>query len=332
MRPFLFFLVLLTCITATQAQSNRLTAYGFQHLKTIYKGDTVDILIKSKKGEEQNPKPLFLFCQGSLPKPLFIYSKEGPYGVFPFNTDSLVADYHLAIISKPFIPVEAEAGTLGEEFTYKDSTGTFPKNYSLRNQLDYYVDRNIQVIKYLQQQPWISSERLVIAGHSEGSTVVAKLAITFPKVTHVIYAAGNPLGRITSIITTSRQKESDSIQTAENDLECWKEIVDNPSATYPPQGDSYKTMYDFSQPPIQYLQQIKVPVLITYGTKDAGTAPFNDYLRIEMIRQHKTNFTFKAYINAEHNFFKVKPGGIVDYNDFGWNKVATGWLQWLRQH
>jgi pimeloyl-ACP methyl ester carboxylesterase len=159
---------------------------------------------------------------------------------------------------------------------------------------------------------------------------VAKLAIAFPQVTHVIYAAGNPLGRITSIITTSRQKETDSIQTAENDLECWKEIVDNPSGTYPSQGDSYKTTYDFSLPPIQYLQQIQVPVLVTYGTKDAGTAPFNDYLRIEMIRQHKTNFTFKAYINAEHNFFKVKPGGIVDYNDFGWNKVATGWLQWLR--
>lgn len=46
--------------------------FGFRHFQTIYKGDTVDILIKSKKGEELKKKPLLLFCQGSLPIPLII--------------------------------------------------------------------------------------------------------------------------------------------------------------------------------------------------------------------------------------------------------------------
>lgn len=63
--------------------------FGFRHLQTLYKGDTVDILIKSKKGEEQKPKPLFLFFQGSLPQPLIKYDEKGLFGVFTFNTDSL---------------------------------------------------------------------------------------------------------------------------------------------------------------------------------------------------------------------------------------------------
>ena len=74
-------------------QNNQLENFGFRHLQLIYKGDTVDVLIKSKKGEEFKRKPLFLFCQGSLPILLIIKydenGKQGIYHVFVFNPDSL---------------------------------------------------------------------------------------------------------------------------------------------------------------------------------------------------------------------------------------------------
>ena len=74
-------------------------------MRMQYHGDTVDILIKSKKGEINILKPVFLFCQGSLPIPLIIkYDSSGKqkiYNIFPFNPDSLSKEYHLAIISKP---------------------------------------------------------------------------------------------------------------------------------------------------------------------------------------------------------------------------------------
>ena len=57
--------------------------FGFRHLQTTYKNDTVDILIKSLKGEEQIKKPLLLFCQGSLPIPLIIkYDENGKKGIY----------------------------------------------------------------------------------------------------------------------------------------------------------------------------------------------------------------------------------------------------------
>lgn len=331
MKPY-FLLLLSFCSLHALGQRKSVADYGFTHLQTVYKGDTVHLLIKSKKGEEQKPKPLFFFCQGSLPVPLIIDSKEGVYSTFPFKPDSLAVYYHLAIVSKPYIPLIADVSVLGSDFAFNDSTGDFPKAYSSRNHLDYYVNRNIAVIKFLQKQPWITRSQLVVAGHSEGSTIVAKLAASFPRITHLIYSGGNPFGRITTIITRDRQHETDSNRQAEQDIKKWEEIVANPSANYPPQGDTYKNMYDFSLPPLQHLQKMKIPVLVCYGTKDAGAAPFNDYLRLEMIRQHKNNFTFKAYIGTEHNYFGVNSDGTINYDAFNWNKVGLDWLHWLQGH
>jgi len=313
-------------------QNERPEDYGFRHLQTIYKDDTVDILIKSKKGEEQKKKPLFLFCQGSLPIPLIIkYNDDGKKGIYPlfvFNPDSLSNEYHLVIINKPFVPLLADQKSLNTDLTYSDSTGKFPKNYIERNLLDYYVDRNIVVIKFLQSQSWISSDKLVVAGHSEGSTIAAKLAFSFPKVTQLIYSGGNPCGRILTMIEQQRAHESDTAKYGEMVFSNWKNIIDNPDNMDALHGDAYKATYQFSIPPMNYLEKLKIPVLITYGTKDFS-CPFNDYFRTEMIRQKKKNFTFNAYIGVEHNFFPLKANGETNFDIFNWDKVANDWRKWL---
>jgi dienelactone hydrolase len=330
----LIFTSFLLFTISSYGQNKRAEDYGFRHLKTTYKGDTVDILIKSKKGEELKRKPLLLFCQGSLPIPLIIKydenGKQGIYHVFVFNPDSLSNEYHLAIIGKPYIPIIVDQKSLNNDMTFTDSTKAFPKKYIERNLLDYYVNRNIAVIKFLQQQNWISKNKLVIAGHSEGSTVAAKLALKFPRVTQLIYASGNPLGRILTIIEQGRVGETDITKYAENTIQRWKNIVDSSTYMFTKIGDTYRATYEFSIPPMQYLQKLKIPVLVCYGTKDIGL-PYNDYFRVDMIRQKKQNFAFKAYIGLDHNFFPLKPNGETNYDIFNWDKIATDWRQWLMQ-
>jgi dienelactone hydrolase len=304
-------------------------------LQTIYKGDTVDILVKSKQGEEEKIKPLLLFCQGSLPIPLIIKydrdGKKGTYQMFVFDPDSLTNEYHLAIVNKPYVPLIADEKTLNPDLTFTDSTLKFPKKYIERNLLDYYVERNIAVIKFLQSQSWISTNQLVVAGHSEGSTIAAKLASIFPKVTHLIYSGGNPCGRILTIIEQQRANENDSASYGEKAFSNWKNIIDNPENMDASNGDAYKTTYQFSIPPMIYLEKLKIPVLVTYGTKDySGT--FNDYLRVEMIRQKRKNFTFKAYVGLEHNFFPLKADGKTNFEIFNWDDVAGDWRSWLKAH
>lgn len=307
--------------------------FGYRHIVLKYKTDNVDILIKSNRGEENFKKPLFFFCQGSLPKPLIKYHENDIYGVFPFKPDSLSKKYHLVIVSKPYIPVIVDTQTLSSDMNYIDSTGKFPKEYSSRNLLSYYVDRNIAVIKYLQKQKWVSTTQLVVAGHSEGSTVAAKMATECKQITHLIYANGNPMGRIMSIIGQNRANETytDSTRLGEEEILYWKEVVRNKNDMNSSQGDTHKATFEFSNPPIRYLEKLNIPVLVSYGTKD-WSAPFNDFMRVDFIRQEKRSFTFQPYIGTDHNFFPLTADNKPDYNIFNWDKVANDWLRWINEH
>jgi len=332
MKKLIYILSLLMYFSAF-GQTKKAGDFGFRHIIYKYKTDNVDILVKSKKGEENIPKPLFFFCQGSLPIPLILYQGKDIYGTFPFNPDSLSYKYHLVIISKPYIPLIADVNSLKPNFTYVDSIGSFPKDYSTRNLMSYYVPRNIAIINYLQMQSWVSTKQLVIAGHSEGSTIAAKMASELKNVTHLIYSGGNPLGRILSIIQENRaiETDTDSTRFGENNFNYWAEVVANKNDMNDLQGDTYKTTFEFSEPMLPYLEKLTIPVLVTYGTKDWGS-PFNDVLRINTIRQNKTNFTFKAYIGTEHNFFPLNKYKQPDYNIFNWDNVANEWLKWLNSN
>jgi pimeloyl-ACP methyl ester carboxylesterase len=332
MKSFAFCLCCLIVQSALKLNAQQKTPadFGFRHLQMGYQGDTVDILVKSKPNEESTPKPLFLFCQGSLPQPLIKYDEAGPFGVFTFNPDSLTSAFHVAVIGKPGVPVVAHVNTLGESYTYRDSIGAYPHAYTSRNHLDYYVNRNIEALQFLRKQKWTSHQMLVVAGHSEGSTIAAKMAVVSPVITHLIYSGGNPMGRISTLISRARANETDSSKQAEALFQEWQQVVADPKNTNGT-GDTFKATYDYSIPPLQYLLKLKIPVLVSYGTSDSG-APFNDYLRIETIRQRKTNFTFNAYIKTEHNYFPVLKNGDIDYNAFTWDRVAEDWRKWLTKH
>ena len=307
--------------------------FGYTHIALSFKNDKVDILVKSKKGEENIQKPLLFFCQGSLPIPLIKYKGSEVYGVFPFNPDSILKKYHIVIVSKPYIPLIADIKILSPSFNYIDSTEKFPKEYSDRNLLNYYVKRNIKVIKYLQKQNWVSKTELVVAGHSEGSTVATKMSVESDRITHLIYASGNPMGRIMSMIGQGRVHETytDSVNLGEEEIKYWEEVVKNKNNLDDSHGDTHKATFEFSDPPIKQLEKLKIPVLVSYGTKDES-APFNDFMRIDFIRKEKKNFTFNSYVGTEHNFFPLTANNKPNYDVFNWDKVANDWLRWLNQY
>ncbi len=324
------FLVLLLAATRARGQSQKPEDFGYRHLQTFYKGDTVHVLVWSRSGEEGRPKPLFLFAQGSLPNPLLITDSLGAYGLFPFKSDSLLRDYHLAIIGKPFVPVVARKESLKPGNWYADpATGQAPEDYLRRDYVGYYVNRNLATIRFLRAQPWVSKEKLVLAGHSAGAMVMTRLAARSKDATHLILSSGNPMGRIVSIIWLKRAADSTGAATEET-FRYWEGVVAQPDSTAAPGGgDPNKTTFDFSQPVVEDIKKLRIPVLVTYGTRD-HCAPYNDYLRVELIREKKKHVQFKAYPGLEHNYFGFKPDGTVDYDNFNWDRVAADWWGWLR--
>jgi len=327
MKKYIYILILIPNLLYSQSKSP--IDFGFRHLQMNYKGDKVDILVKSKKGEENIPKPIFLFLQGSTSKPLIITENGENYRVFPFYTDSIVSKYHLVIIGRPYIPVIFEKDKLNG-FEYVDTiTKKYDKRYVERNILDYYVERNKKVLDYLLKQKWVDNSRLVVSSHSEGSTIGSKLCSVYPKITHFIYSGGNPFGRFSNIIQNIREREiTDTTTNIEGTFNYWSKIVKEPNRMDNPEGDTYKCSFDYSIPPIKYLKKVKIPVLVSYGTMDY-CSPFNDYMRLEFIKDGKTNFTFNSYIGLEHNFFPKDKTGKVNQDEYNWDKVSDDWLKWL---
>ena len=316
-------IILLLLISVTTFGQKKPEDFGYRHLTFTYKKLTVDVLIQSKEREENIQKPLFFWCQGSMPQPLLKYDETGLYGTFPFDVDDVLSDYHLVIVGKPGVPLISDVKDLKAEYQYLNENDSVPKIYSEHNYLDYYVERNDFIIKKLLKEKWVSKNKLVLAGHSEGSTIVAKLATKNKKVTHLIYSGGNPYGRILNIL-----QQQIFIYKDYEVIEYWKSVVANKQNITYNGRDTYKATYDFSQPSEIHLKKLKIPVFITYGTKD-WNAPYNDLLQIESIQLGLKNIEFKPYLDVEHNFFPVNEKLEPNHEIYNWENVGKDWKNWL---
>jgi len=310
------------------AQPKTPADFGYRHLRLRYQRDTVDILVLSKKGEELKRKPIFFFAQGSTPSPVVLYDEQGPYRLFPINMDSLLAHYHLVVAAKPGLPLVGDLRKLGPGGYVGDlKTGLLPAKYCQHNYLEYYVHRNNAVLQYLSRQPWVQANDITAMGHSEGSSVVARMA-RHPRHLHrVIYLAGSPLGRILTQVSGARLA-SDSVG-AETLFSRWQRVVAAPLEV-DCHGDSNKLIFSLSMPqnPLEDMLHSRIPIFVGYGTRDRS-ALLNDYLRLEATRRHKTNFSFHAYPDVEHNFFGFT-NGQIDYEKGQWQQVANDFLAWMK--
>lgn len=327
-------LILLVYNFYTKAQIKQAADFGFRHFRLSYEKDTVDILLQSKKGDELKTKPVFLFCQGSLPIPLIITSQYGVVPSFPFDTNVLCENYHLAIIGKPGIPLITDISNLQEDLTYlEESTHRPPLIYLRNDHLGYYVNRNLAVIEFLCNQKFVSTSSLVVSGHSQGARIALEMASASKKITHLIYASGNPCGQIMSMIARARQQEDryDTTTYVDNDFRLYEAIVADSTRNDTSLGENFKSIYSFSASSIQSFSRIQIPTFICYGSLDIIT-PFNDYLRAELIRQRKKNFTFRTYVGLNHNYMGLLDDGTNNYDDYNWDLVAQDWLNWLNNN
>lgn len=268
-------LLVATALLPAQSTFQEPEDFGCFHIPFEFEEDTVDILIRPNQEDYDKKKPLLLFVQGSMPKPLLRYDESGRFGTFPFDANIFVKDYHLAIISKPSIPLICHEDELEQPHSmYKDpQTGEFPKKYCQNNHLDYYVNRNKAVLDFLSKKEWIDENKIVVVGHSEGVSIAFKMALEKAKMTHLVLLNGNLATRMMSIIINNReveQNKEDYLKT-EKLFHYWQSLV----ATNPldlsddcSKSDSNKATASFSFPYRQYISDIDIPVFVGYGTKD----------------------------------------------------------------
>lgn len=328
MKIVIFFLVLFSL----QINAQKPKDFGFRHLQYIIDGDSVDVLIKSKKGDENKKKPLFFSVQGSLAVPLIIHNGKQRVQ-YPSLEEGFVEDiYHLIIVNKPGVPLVAHKDSLvdGREYFIDKENYIYSENYLKNNHLNYYVKRNITIIDSLFKKSWVDPSKLIISGHSQGSGIALSMCKNTEKATHLIYSSGTPYySTILAMLSKERMQEKNKPNPrVKKVFQYWREVISDSLNYKNPNRDSNLTLSSFSNNDYIILKKLKIPVLISYGTKDESS-PYQDLFKIETIKENITNITFNTYIGLGHNYQLQHPTKENEKTDF-LADVVLDWLEWIK--
>ncbi|OYQ50506.1 hypothetical protein [Flavobacterium aurantiibacter] len=336
MKRLLIYCLIIVYFNDSFCQSLKTLESGLRELNIEYQNVPVYALIRSKVNEDQVKKPIILYIQGSQGRPLIINYPESnnfKYSIaFPFNCEQLLNDFHLIVIAKPFIPVVANIEHLNN-YTFIDSTTQkSPIGFLKNDNLTFYTQRNIFLLKKILKLDFVNSEKVIILGHSEGSRIAVAMASKFKKITHLGYLSGNPYGRFINLIARSRKNETENDNDLVADFNYWKEVVDNKDVNnYLDGGDTFKSTFEYAQTYVDEMVGLKIPVFVGYGTGDEA-AIFNDLFRVQALSKKKSNFTFKSFYGLEHSFYPITKSGEVNYESGNFDAVILDFLHWLQQN
>lgn len=276
-------------------------------------------------------KPALIVLQGSLPIPLAIEYPSGyHFTSFPFALGKSTETFHILNISMPFVPLLARP----EELSANGSLREVPTNYNKANHLQTYVRRTNKVIEFLRKQAWVEPGEIILFGHSQGGYVALKVAGNNPHISKIGLSACNPFGRFDQYIRRKRlEEQSGKISSEETQAqieeyyEWWRHISDNRHDDNTLQGDTEKAAFSFSENFLDDILGLRIPLYITYGTRDIGSLGC-DYLPIELERIGKKDYVLKAYPGLGHNYEEIDERGTSNYDKMFWDEVFQEFIRW----
>jgi esterase/lipase len=284
-------------------------------------------------------KPIFLWCQGSLPIPLYInYKSVGLHlyggGITNFEYNEIKKHYHLVVISMPETPLIVDEVQLNDSYWYYGDSKD--KNipslaYQNADNLDNYTNRALTVLKFLKRKEWVDNTKLIVVGHSQGGQVATKIAVKHKGVTKLALTGTNLFGRIDQNIRQSRKNaEQNKVSWEQADKEMEQQYqfyqnVNNPLKNK--NNPNLRSWQSFSKPLINDWLTLNIPIYMAYGTADVAS-DLCDLVPLYFIRENKTNLSYKRYLNLEHNYFEINKNGDVDYDKPHWIDVMDAILNW----
>ena len=335
MKPLLSLVVIFFCNSFLSIAQERIngTDYTLYSLKS--KKDTIDFVVADTILTAK--KPILLFAQGSLPVPLFVDFQD--YGITPialsnFDLDHMKKYYHVVVISMPKTPVVANWHFINSSYMcITDSTDgkSISTDFLNADYLDNYVNRANTVLKFLSKQKWVDNSKVVVAGHSQGSRISARLAQTNSKITQVGLFGFNPLGRVHEQVWLNYKEALkgniswEELDTLQKDQYEFQEIIYDKNES----GTGLIPWRSFTGIGFEALSKIKTSLYIAYGTEDK-CAFVNELLPLYFIEAGKTNYKVIRYPNLEHNYFPVIDGN-PDYESGKWSEVMNAFIDWTVQ-
>lgn len=303
--------------------------FGFKEYTIYDKQDTIHFYTYQKS--EKPARSVYLFLPGTDAEDIFTYHRENDNSFWfnsltDFDFSYLPDDYLFVIVAKP-----------GFGFCGKSKSKNIPEKYwkftSLADRV-YRADKTLQyIIKNVMKNP----ERLVVFGYSEGFYVASKLATVNKKITHLgIGGGGGYIDFYDFVLFNQKavsQKEIEieaALLDNEEIIRSLKEVLANPAPTKFTYGYSNQRWATFSEPPMNNLSRLKIPIYQIHASNDESTPIEDAYLvPLEFARLGKNNLTFTVLRNCNHSFIEMTPTG-QEIN----HKQATmqAFFEWVNQY
>lgn len=311
---------------AQNLKEKALNRFGFEEYSVLMENDTIYYYVHQK--ENSKPNKVVVYLQGTTPVPEPFFEVEETenaikyFQYFPSDYNLLDKEYIYVIISLPGTPAVKGYGTLNLN------------KYNSLNSLDYRVLAADIVINHIAENLF-DPEKIIIYGHSEGAFVAPKLATVNERITHLGVWGGSALPDFFDFILFDRKanlrgEQSDSLtqKNINQTIELFQLVAKDSLNTVPSNKNEIteytnKRWWSYSEPTINHLVKIDIPIYVQLGTEDESSPIESNYLiPLEFARLGKTNLTFNVCVGCDHGFKNVNTG------KDNWSDIFRKFIEW----
>jgi predicted esterase len=273
--------------------------------------------------DKEKSLPLVIYVQGSTNQSLFTKNSGGAivprFGHITF-ADKIAQKAKVLIVEKPGVAF------LDPE---QQNNPQFDKLFSLES----WSNRIIEAISYITRNEKIDMSRIMIAGHSEGGVVAARVAsLMKEKITHVSILAGEGLSQLYSLFRLAEDGvffgdgKKDAAQRKDSLLRIWKEICADPESTTKKfWGFAYKRWSSFLKTSVyDELSFYNGKILIMQGDADKNVHPESATAMYAGLLSKNKNVQLEKIPGADHSFHKSEQPQVN-----GWENAITQCISWF---
>lgn len=303
--------------------------FGFKEYAVVEKGDTVHFY--TYQHSNATPTSLFMYLPGSDAEDIYSYHKENDStywfnSLTTFDFTYLPENYLFVIVAKP-----------GFGFVGNGDKRVIPQKYWEKTSLHDRVKRANTALNYIQKKVMKKPEKVAVFGYSEGFYVGAKLATINKSISYLGIGGGGGWSDFYDFILANQIDYHKGLADVDTTIHYNQdlvtslgEIMTEASSSEIVMGYSKKRWASFSEPAIQNLVKLKIPIYQVHGTEDESTAIENAYLvPVEFARLMKTNLTFKAYPNCNHSLIEKSMDGKEVHH---WDEMMKDYFKWIETH
>ena len=269
-------------------------------------GRTVTAYLSKASPSAEDPLPLVTMIEGSGCESSFVQAGDRIGGGLQYLLRRVVdGRARVLAVEKPGVAFLDQTATPG---TAVGCSAEFRREHTLGR----WADAVAAAVRAAQALPGVDPSRTLVAGHSEGGLVAARVAAQVPSVTHVASMAGGGPAQLfdMALLARARAPEGQGDAAADAVFATWTGMLTDPeSADAMIWGHPHRWWSSFGTASVtRELERTDAAVFVAQGQADTAVAPVGADVLVAELRARGRAVEF-ARVAGDHGF-GAAPGDV----------------------